>query len=307
VSVSIPPNLRRFTVKRLGAEGEAWLEELPHLVGEFERRWTIRVGHPFDPGGVVGFVAPATMADGTPAVFKISIRDRETAHEAMALRLHNGRGTVSVLASDEQQAALLLELCIPGTPLLDMPDEAAANSIAIALLRTMWQTRIPEVHPFDRAQDRASEWAAAIPREFAALSKPFETRLADQSVSMFGALGRTQSPEVLLHQDFHHGNILAAQRQPWLVIDPKPLVGDPAFDTGSLLRDRPEALLSAASPRLQMARRLDQLVEETALDRDRMRAWALAQAVDLGLWSFSVGDRADGERTIACARLLAAV
>ncbi len=56
---------------RLGAEGEAWLEELPRLVGEFERRWAIRVGHAFDPGGVVGFVAPATMADGTPAVFKI--------------------------------------------------------------------------------------------------------------------------------------------------------------------------------------------------------------------------------------------
>lgn len=292
---------------RLGAAGEAWLEELPRLVGEFERRWAIRVGHAFDPGGVVGFVAPATMADGTPAVFKISIRDRETAHEAMALRLHNGRRTVRLLASDEQQTALLLERCFPGTPLLDMPDEAVANSIACALLRTMWQTPIPEVHPFERAQDRAREWAAAIPREFAALGEPFEAGLVDEAVSIFEALACTQSPEVLLHQDFHHGNILAAQRLPWLVIDPKPLVGDPAFDTGSLCRDRPDALLSAPSPRLQMARRLDQLVDETALARDRIRAWALAQAVDLGLWSFSVGDRADGERMIACARLLSAV
>jgi len=278
---------------RRGAEGAAWLEELPRLIGEFELRWAFRVDRAFDHCGVVGFVAPATMTDGSPAVFKISIRDRETAHEAMALRLHDGRGTVRLLASDEQQAALLVERCVPGTPLLDMSNEAAANSIACALLRTMWQTPLPDGHPFERAQDRAREWAAAIPREFAALAEPFDSGLVDEAVSAFEVLARTQSPEVLLHQDFHHGNILAAQRQPWLAIDPKPLVGDPAFDLGSLLRDRPDALLSAPSPRLRMARRLDQFVDETALARDRIRAWALGQAVDLGLWSFSVGDRAD--------------
>lgn len=281
---------------RLGAEGDSWVAQLPHLVEEFERRWAMRVERAFDTGGFVGFVAPTTMADGS-AVFKISIRDRETAYEALALQLYGGRGTVCVLASDAEKAAMLLERCLPGPPLLELSDEVAANSIAIALLRTLWQTPVLRDHPFERTKDRAAEWAEAMPREFAALAQPFEARLAEEVTRLFEALASAQTPEVLLHQDFHHGNILAAQRQPWLVIDPKPLVGDPAFDAGGLLWDRSAALFSGPSPRRRMARRLDQLVDETAL----------AQSVDLGLWSFSVSDRAGGETMIECARLLAAV
>lgn len=301
----IPHDLSRFTIARLGAEGEAWLGQLPNAVAEFAHRWAIRVDRAFEPGGIVGFVAPATLADGSPAVFKISIPDRETVHEAAALRLYDGTGAVRLLAVDEEQGTLLLERCLPGTPLLDLSDEEKANSIAVAVLRQLWQAPIPPRHPFDFARDRAAEWAKTIRSEFAALGRPFEVHLAEEAASLFEDLSTEGSPQVLLHQDFHHANVLAAQRQPWLAIDPKPLVGDPAFDTGPLLRDRREALLSALSPRRRMARRLDQLAEELDLDRARMRAWALAQGVELGLWSLSVGDREGGEREIACARLLA--
>lgn len=305
VDFFIPHDLSRFTIARLGATGEAWLGQLPTLVAEFEQRWAIRVERAFEPGGVIGFVAPATLADRTPVVFKISIPDRETMHEGAALRLYDGIGAVRLRADDKEKGALLLERCLPGTPLLDSPDENAANSIAVSVLRQLWRTRVPPGHPFDRATDRAAEWAKTIRREFAELGRPFETDLAAQAASLFKELSTEGGPQVLLHQDFHHGNILAGQRQPWLAIDPKPLVGDPAFDAGTLLRDRKEALLSDPSPRRRMARRLDQLADECELDRERMRAWALAQGVELGLWSLGVGDREGGERDIACASLLA--
>jgi len=301
----IPRHLRDFTIARLGTKGEQWLSKLPHWVNESEQRWNIRVGRAFDPGGAIGLVAPATLADRTPAVFKISFPDRETMHEATALRLYNGNGAVRVLASEEERGIILVERCIPGTPLLDVSDEDEANTIATSVLRRLWQAPIPSSHPFDRATDRAAEWAETVRHEFAALERPFEARLAEEAATLFKALSSRASRQVLLHQDFHHGNLLAAQREPWLAIDPKPLVGDPAFDTGTLLRDRREALFTAPSPRRKMAHRLDQLAEECGLDRARIRVWALAQAVELGLWSFSIGDRERGEEDIACARLLA--
>ncbi len=303
----IPQPLRELTIARLGVAGEAWLNQLPGVVAEFEDRWAIRVERAFDPGGVVGFVAPATRADGTPAVFKISVRDRETAHEATALHLYNGRGAVRVLAAEEERCALLLERCLPGTSLLEVPDEMEAYSMAVGVLRQLWGAQVSSVHPFDRARDRAAEWAVTVEREFAILGQPFEARLAEEATRLFGELATGGGREVLLHQDFHQGNILAGQRQPWLAIDPKPLVGDPAFDLGPLLRDRREALFAASDPRRRMARRLDQLAAETSLDRQRLRAWALAQGVELGLWSLSVRDAEGGARDIACARILATV
>lgn len=221
----VPDDLARTTVARLGSAGVDWLNQLPDVVAELERRWSLEVGPAFGPGGVMGFVAPATCADGTAAVLKISIPDRETIHEAEALRLYDGVGAARLLAADVEQGALLLERLEPGTPLLAVADEDEANSIAAGVLRQLWRPAPPE-HPFDLATDRAAEWAETVMPEFAALDKPFDLTLAQEAARLFAELGSSMGDPVLLHQDFHHGNILAARRQPWLAIDPKPLVGE---------------------------------------------------------------------------------
>src|SRR5579859_7333229 len=88
---------------------------------------------------------------------------------------------------------------------------------------------------------------------------------------------------MLLHGDLHHDNILMAGRQPWLAIDPKGLVGEPAYETGALLRNALARVFSASQPQRVLARRVDQLAAELGLDRVRICGWGLAQAV-LSVW-----------------------
>ncbi len=260
------------------------------------------MGTPF-PGPTISFVAPAARPDGTKVVLKISLPDRETIHESDALRLLDGDGSVRLLAADPARCALLLERLEPGTALSEMVDEDQANRIASDLLRRFWRP-LPPGHLFDRAADRAAEWAQSVVPEFLALGKPFEASLAEEAAVLFTELSVSCEPSVLLHQDFHHGNVLSARREPWLIIDPKPLAGERAFDAGALLRDRRHALAAASDAARIMARRLDLLADLLALDRTRIRDWGLAQAVELGLWSYKVGDIEEGNRLIGTARLL---
>ena len=71
--------------------------------------------------------------------------------------------------------------------------------------------------------------------------------------------------------------MLRAERRAWLAIDPKPIVGEPAFDVASLLRDRRWESATAV-----IRRRLDLLAGELGLDRERMRGWGIVHALLLG-------------------------
>ena len=104
---------------------------------------------------------------------------------------------------------------------------------------------------------------------------------------------------MVCHQDFHGGNVLAAEER-WLAIDPKPLVGERAFDLASLLRDRRDQLLSAPAPRRVVQRRLDLLSSELGVEKGRARGWGIVHALAWGLT-----DEAVYAPNIACAELLA--
>jgi streptomycin 6-kinase len=114
------------------------------------------------------------------------------------------------------------------------------------------------------------------------------------------------APPVLLHGDLHHHSILSAERQPWLALDPKGVVGEPAYEVGAFLRNPLPWLLDQPDPRRVMARRLDQLAGDLGFDRARLLSWGLAQAVLSAWWSF--WDHRHGwEGGLACAELLAAL
>jgi len=300
--VVIPNHLKGFAAG-LGAPGLSWIQQLPGLVEGCASRWSLTVGPAF-PGPSISFVAPALDANSSAVVLKIGFPDHETAHEAEALRLLDGDGAVRLVAADPDHNALLLERLTPGEPLSAVADEEQANVTATGLLRRFWR-QIPPDHPFDLLADRAAKWAEAVVPTFRAVGKPFEVRLVEEAAALFAHLSGRRDETFLLHQDFHHGNILSANREPWLIIDPKPLVGERAFDAGSLLRDRRAELLATSAPARLMARRLDLLAEQLTLDRARMSGWALAQGVELGLWSYQAGDVEEAKALIACARLLA--
>jgi len=205
------------------------------------------------------------------AVLKINFPDTEGEREADALAHWDGDGAVRLLAHDPERRALLIERCRPGTQLWSL-EEDEANRAAAAALRRLWRPP-PANHRFRALTDAAREWAASLPALWEHHQRPCDRRLLDRAVAFLAAA--TEGESVVLHQDFHGGNVLRGRD--WLAIDPKPLVGEPAFDLASLLRDRRPTTQS------RIRRRLDLLTAETGVDRERAREWGIAHALAWGL------------------------
>jgi streptomycin 6-kinase len=288
----VPPiiteELVRSTIQLRGEAGAAWLERLPSLIADCERRWRIKVGPPF-PGLWVNWVAPADCIDGTPTVLKLSFPgDKEFRTEAEALRLFEGRGAARLLRLDLDRGAMLLERCEPGVPLGSVEDDAQATSIAADVMKRLWRP-VPDDHSFPLV----SEWAqglARLRRRFGGGTGPLPTRLVEEAEALFDELLASQAESVLLHGDLHHLNILSAHRQPWLAIDPKGVVGEPAYDVAALLHN-PVELLEAPRPGGLLERRVEILTEELGLDRARVRGWGVSQAVLAAYWGLEDSGR----------------
>lgn len=198
--------------------------------------------------------------------------DVESEHEADALRFWDGHGAVRLLAHEPAERALLLERCPPGTSLWEVPEEEAVG-IGAGVLRRLWRPP-PEGHQYRLLADDAVRWAEQLPRRWEELGRPVERSVIEQALAALRELPGSQEDLVVCHQDFQGSNVLRAEREPWLAIDPKPIVGERAFDVASFLRDRRWELTAAT-----VRRRLDRLSEELRLDRERMRGWGIAHTL----------------------------
>ena len=252
--------------------GADWLARLPRLVEECVELWGLRLGEPFAYANV-SVAVPATTPDGAEAVLKIGFPHWESEHEAAALAHWDGDGAVRLLAHDPERNALLLERCVPGSSLLDEPDEDGFR-IAASVLLALHRRPVAPGHPFTPIAVTAARWAVELPQWWEAAGRPFERGLLDAGVAALTDLPPTQGELVVCHQDFHRGNVLAAQRRPWLAIDPKPVAAEREFDTAALLRDGQG----------DVRWRLDFLAAELRLDRERMRGWGIAHTL---AWGFS--------------------
>ncbi len=168
----------------------------------------------------------------------------------------------------------MLERCVPGTPLSRIGQEAALKVFA-GLLPRLW---VPAGEPFQTLASEAEGWAERLERNWNRAGRPFERSLLDVANSALRELGSTQGEQVLLNQDLHGDNVLRAEREPWLVIDPKPLVGEREFGVAPIVR-----AFEFEHTATGVLRRLDFLVEALGRDRERARLWLLAQSV---AWSF---------------------
>ena len=295
-SFVIPDDVVQMIGSAGGEAGRAWLAEVQGIVVDLAARWDLRLGPPFE-GGCVAWVAPAERADGTRVVLKVSFIDEETRHEADALALWDGQGAVRLLDAEPQRGALLLEQLQPGTSLVDHPDLEAAVSIACGVLRRLWRP-LPAGHPFALVRDLARRWTRELPEAWERLGQPFERSLVDEAVARCAEFAKA-GELVLVNRDFHLGNVLAAEREPWLAIDPKPLAGERAFDTGHLLRSS----LDQRPDQVAVDHLIGQLAAELDVDAGRVRAWALVRSVDDALWGLEAGGT-DFAWDVACARLL---
>jgi streptomycin 6-kinase len=222
-------------------------------------------------------------------VLKIQKPHRESEHEAAALELWAGKGAVRLLAHDPEHHALLLERCLPGTPLAEAGAETALDVFA-ELLPRLWK---PAGAPFRPLAEEAAWWLESLPANWERFGRPFERRLLDAGLEALRELPPTQGEQVLLNQDLHGENVLAAQREPWLTIDPKPLAGEREFGLAPIIRS-----FELGHSRHDVLHRLDRLSSQLGLDRERSRGWAIGQTL---AWTF---DSTYHERHVETARWL---
>jgi streptomycin 6-kinase len=249
-------------------ERMAWLAQLPNIVHDLEERWSLALGTPFDGQDVsCAWVAAVALADGTSAVLKLGMPHMEGEHEIAGLRFWNGDPTVRLLEADDHLNAMLLERCEPGTVLRMLP-EVEQDLIIAQLLNRLWRMPVSP-QPFRPLSALTAYWSEETSASAEQWSDP---GLVREGLKLFKELPRTSPREVLLATDLHAGNILEAKREPWLVIDPKPFIGDPAFDATQHLFNCQGRLRS--SPNGTIHRFADLL----SVDEERVRLWTFARA-----------------------------
>jgi streptomycin 6-kinase len=307
--VVVPEYLRK--ARETSSDGLAWLGRLPSLIEEACREWRIEIAGPPYEGGVCGWAAPVRGASGG-AVLKVSWPHAEAATEAVALRWWDGAGTVRVLAEDGDAWTMLLERCEPGTPLRDagLPNERGL-AIGAELLNALWGKGAPpgDGPCFGSMAQVCDEWAQDAERraehhraELCALGT--DPGILSLGIELLRGLPRSSGRQVLVHGDFNPGNLLAASRAPYLAIDPKPMVGDPAYDPWSLVAqlDWPFRLPDAARV---VPERIRHLAARLDLAPERIAAWGVARDVHGGLSAASEGNAALGAKWIRSATITA--
>lgn len=276
-ALPMPSMLAEFAARDEVPGLQAWVRRLPEVVEELAGRWQLRLDEPYQPGGQCSWVAPASGPAGD-VVLKVGWRHDEAEHEADALRFWDGDGAVRLIAAEtfEQTSALLLERCHPGHPLGHVAAEAEQDVVVAEMLRRLWR-QPPAGHPFRPLVAMCDAWAEEFEEKAARRSGAVDPGLARDGMRLFRELPRTASADMLLCTDLHAENILAARREPWLVVDPKPYVGDPAYDALQHLLDCRERLVADPGG---FCRRMASLLD---LDEQRLRAWLFARCVQEGL------------------------
>jgi len=279
-------------------QGKAWLQSLPQLLRECEKRWQLTLRPPFDLS--FNYVAPAIDAIGNSVVLKVGVPNAELTSEIQALRLYDSNGAVRLLDFDTEKGALLMEQLIPGHSLSTLSEPANDEDmtrIAARVMRQLWRP-LPAGHTFATV----GQWPSGLKRlreRFDGGTGPFPKRLVEMAECLFDELLSSASTPVLLHGDLHHMNILKSQ-DTWKAIDPKGVAGEPCYDVCALLLN-PNVRFST-DVQIQR-RRLEILAEELSLDSQRMRGYAVAHAVLSAWWGFE-DSATDWESALACAQTL---
>jgi len=288
-ALPIPESFRASLEREPGAN--EWLDRLPSLVHEFAERWQLTLGQPFE-GGMTSWTAPAQRADGTTAVLKVVWPHREAREEATALCFWDGDGAVQLLDHDQEHWALLLERCIPGTKLGDT-DLRPPNALAIGagLLTRLWREPTDPA-PYEQLADVTRDWAVTVREHLDELDERFDRGLLVLGADLLEHLPSTATRPVVLHGDFNPGNILAATREPWLVIDCKPMVGDAAFDPSQFVLQVCDPLLEPDPERI-MDERFKHFADLVGEDAQRCIAWGAARETEYAVWEWTRGNATD--------------
>lgn len=300
IRVAVPEALAASHHEYNGAAGRAWIAALPALAQEFVDRWSLRPDGPVRHGAAA-LVLPVIRPDNRPAALKLQPVDEESVGEPIGLRIWDGRGVVRLLEHDPGTGTMLLERLDATRPLSRVPSDIEAVQILAELLARL--VALPAPEGMRRLADIAAAMLDKVPHAVPALRDQGEQQLvlacASAVADLIGEPG-----DRLLHWDLHYDNILSAQREPWLAIDPAPLAGDPGFELLPALGNRWEDIVASGDIERAVLRRFDILTEVLDLDRQRAIGWTLGRILQNALWEIEGGKTALASNQIAIADAL---
>jgi streptomycin 6-kinase len=276
--LALPENLAKYAELR---DRAGWIATVPAVLEDARIRLKLDwVGEPFQPGGQTAWVAPVRSRTFGDAVLKIAARHEEAIDEAKGLRVWSGAGAVRLFTAEDVNDAttvLLIEHCKPGKWLADEPSSIQDGVIA-GLLMKLW-VQPPATEGFRPLSEMCDQWAAVSERRaedlhaYTSVHGNIDAGLVREGIELFRALGRERSPEVLLCTDLHAENVLSSEREPWLMIDPKPYVGDPAYDVL-------QHIINGAARFGREPRALaDRMAALAGVDGERARLWLFARCI----------------------------
>lgn len=249
-------------------------------------QWRLRPdGEPVQGSGSA--VLPVLTPDGVQAVLKITSGDAETEHEHLVLRRWAGDGAVRLLSADPPRHAVLLER-LHGQSLDTLRDVDACEVVA-GLYRRLHVPPLPQLRTLTSCLDQWTVEFEELPR-----GAPIPHRLVEQATVLSRELAE-QPGDSVVHGNLHYGNVLAADRQPWLAIAPRPANGDPHYEIAPMLWHRWDEL--SGNVRDGVRQRFYALVDAAGFDEDRARAWVIVRVVQQ-----AIRDRANLTKYIALAK-----
>ncbi|GGS11261.1 hydroxyurea phosphotransferase [Streptomyces rubiginosohelvolus] len=282
----IPQRLVASYATGFGEEGRAWIAGLPALAADLLERWQLR-----RDGGVLSgqasLVLPVLRPDGTRAVLKLQLPREETAAALIGLRAWNGDGMVRLLDHDPASSSMLLERLDGARTLASIDDDDVAMGILADLHARL--VAVPAPQGLRGLGDVAAAMLEQVPQAVARLNDPADRDLLRGWASAVAELA-DEPGDRLLHWDLHYDNVLAAQREPWIAIDPEPLVGDPGFDLWPALDSRWDDVVAQGEPLRVVRRRFDLLTDTLGLDRARAAGWTLGRLLQNALWDIEDGE-----------------
>ena len=282
VTIVLPDGLEEQ--RELGPDWGRWLDTLPRVFAEVLADWELSRDGDDLWHGFCSLVAPVVTAESIPAVLKISFDgDDESVHEALALQHWQGDGVVRLLRADPHRRALLLER-LHRRDLTDVWDLEACEVVA-GLYPRIHRPALPQLATVTSYVEKWLDALAGQPRDI-----PIPHRMVEQALSLGRDLvADPASVGQIIHGDLHYENVLAADREPWLVIDPKPMSGDPHYEPAPMLWNRFDEL--ADDVRGGLRRRFHTLVDHAGLDEDRARDWVVVRMVLNANWSVEDAQR----------------
>jgi streptomycin 6-kinase len=270
--------LRETILSVHGQAGLVWWNNLPQQLEVISKKHGLTLLSPFQ-GLSNNYVLPVLGPNREAWVLKCSVRNDEVTTEVNALRHYNGIGAVSLIDADLDAGWMLMERCVPGRRLVDLRDEVETIAIAVSVMQRLWR---PVENPAQFSS--LTHWLRGLERmdTCAFLKKTLPKMIQDFVRGRVQELLLSQGEPVLLHGDLHHYNLLQHQ-DTWVAIDPKGVVGEREFEIGAFLRN-PVCVVEDPMETKAIARNLEQVIELTGFDKQKVLSWSIIQAVLCVCW-----------------------